>query len=427
MKKWLLFPVLAVSCLQAEVMDISRAVATAMEKNEEIQIANRDLENSKNTYTEAYSGALPVVSAQTTYLRNLYSSKIDQGAKSVNAVKDNTLSWQVDATQPLYIGGKVGTAIEIAEIYATLNQLSLDIKKDEIKAQVMKNFYNALMAREALKVTLLVQADAQKNLDRVEKLYQQGVASEFDLIKARVRFKEIKPKITELRHNVDIALNVLKISIGLDPKQDLDIKGEFNDQIALDTLNFYDRAIKNRKELKALNCQNQMYEKNVKIEFGDNLPSVFALGNYTFRSTNDDFAKTFDKNFGINSVSVGLTAKFPIFNGFSTTAKVDKAKVEVKKSGLQIEHTSRLIKLQAEQAFNKITEAKEEIVLQDETIKESERAVTIAETRYNNGIGTQLEFITSQTDLEQSRLKKIAAVNKYLQAVIDFKSAVGEL
>jgi outer membrane protein TolC len=62
--------------LLAATYTLEQAISTALENNESVRSAAQELEKSEYIYNEAFSGALPKVEANLTYLRNLYSSKI---------------------------------------------------------------------------------------------------------------------------------------------------------------------------------------------------------------------------------------------------------------------------------------------------------------------------------------------------------------
>lgn len=445
------------SAFSKTVLTLDGAIEIALERNEDVEKAREDYKKSEYEYDEAFAGALPTIDAKATYLRNIYSSDItnmnyasaagigetlrdldlitqdtfdnymgdvsNKFDKDVNAVKDNTLSLELNLVQPLYVGGKVMTAIDIAEIYEKLSRTTLELREDEVKVIVKKAFYNVLMLEEAVRVILVVKDDADRNLKNIENMYEAGLVSEYDLIKARVRVRSIEPDIIALKNNLVIAKNYLKSTLGMDLSEEIEVDGEFSENVVVDTDNYKERALDSKRELKLLGFQKEMYEKNVTIQKGDYLPSVFALGNYTFQSQNDEFGDTFEKNYGVHSASVGLMAQINLFDGFGKKARVDKANVELRKAELELQKSRRLIELQAEQTYRAIVEARDEIKARNEAILESEKALKISEVRFNNGLGTQLEVIDAQTSLEQARLNKIQAIHKLIVAKIEFEFA----
>jgi outer membrane protein TolC len=237
--------------LLAATYTLEQAISTALENNESVRSAAQELEKSEYIYNEAFSGALPKVEANLTYLRNLYSSKItnmsyyltgmanglaglnntildlhpDSGLSQMpfsqmpsaetEAMKNNTLKAELSLIQPIWLGGKVGVALEVAGIFKKMNLSAFELEKNRVVTEIKKNFYQILVLKESKKVMELVKSDAYKNLDRVEKMHKEGLVSEYDLIQARVRVKSIEPKITSIDNYYDLAKEYLKINMGI--------------------------------------------------------------------------------------------------------------------------------------------------------------------------------------------------------------------
>ncbi|MBN2857420.1 MAG: TolC family protein [Candidatus Delongbacteria bacterium] len=431
-----------------EVYDLEKAIMTALENNESVRSAAQELEKSEYVYNEAFSGALPKVEANLTYLRNLYSSKITNmeyyfasfsnalaeiagqpasplPPSEVEAMKNNTLQADISLMQPIWLGGKVGVALEVAVIFKKMNKNAFELEKNKVVTEIKKNFYQILVLKESKKVMELVKKDAYDNLDKVEKMYKEGLVSEYDFIQARVRVNSIEPKIVSIDNYYELAKEYLKINMGTDGDADFDISGELTEKIETDTSAAYEKAVENRIELQLLQYQKELLQKNIDFEYSNHYPNIIGLANYSFQSQSDDIADTFEKNYGVGALNVGVTANFPIFNGFGTKAKVDQAKVEEKKAVLNIEKTTKLIRLQVKDAVSKLSLAMEELKLRDKEIAEYEKALEITQVRYDNGLCTQLELTGAQTALETSRLNKVNTMHNMITALIDLEAATG--
>lgn len=451
MKKSLLMIIvlmLASLTLNAEVYDLEKAITTALENNESVRSAAQELEKSEYVYNEAFSGALPKVEANLTYLRNLYSSKITnmeyyfagfsnalaeiagQPASpmpppEVEAMKNNTIQADISLMQPIWLGGKVGVALEVAVIFKKMNKSAFELEKNKVVTEIKKNFYQILVLKESKIVMDMVKKDAYENLDKVEKMYNEGLVSEYDFIQAKVRVNSIEPKIVSIDNYYELAKEYLKINMGIDGDEDFDISGELTEKIEPDTSAAYQKAVENRIELQLLQYQKELLQKNIDFEYSNHYPNIIGLANYSFQSQSDDLGDTFEKDHGVGALNLGVTANFPIFNGFGTKAKVDQAKVEEKKAALNIEKTTKFIRLQVKDAVSKLSLAMEELKLRDNEIAEYEKALEITQVRYDNGLCTQLELTGAQTALETSRLNKVNTMHNMITALIDLEAATG--
>ncbi|MDA3886024.1 MAG: TolC family protein, partial [Candidatus Delongbacteria bacterium] len=164
--KLILILVLLPLILNAETYNLEKAIQIALSNNESVETARSELEKSDYVYNEAFSGALPKIDANITYLRNIYSSKItnmesyfanfangialvnntvmadypsltempfmEMPDAEVEAMKDNTIKFELNLIQPIWIGGKVGTALDIAKIYKEMSQSAFKLEKDKV-------------------------------------------------------------------------------------------------------------------------------------------------------------------------------------------------------------------------------------------------------------------------------------------------------
>ena len=60
------------------------------------------------------------------------------------------------------------------------------------------------------------------------------------------------------------------------------------------------------------------------------------------------------------------------------------------------------VRLEVEEAYDQILQAKKALDIQGETIAEAEAGLRIANLRYETGVGTQLEVLSAQTALTQA-------------------------
>jgi outer membrane protein TolC len=412
----------AVFQLVAEDIDLNRAIEIAVKNNEDVLSSKQDLKNSNYKYREALANAFPKLDAE---LNGFY--KIDSSNKLMDQTLDYATENTITLVQPIWVGGKVGTGIKIAKKYKKVSDLSYDLSVDNITVQVKESFYNVLMAKEAWNVIRLVYDNAKTNLDNIVILHSQGQVSEYDLLKARVRVKSIEPQLLQYENNYILAKQNFKSDLGIDLDREINLIGEFAVPTELDTLNFKERALENRKELKMLKLQRDMMKDNQRIAFGDYLPTISAIGQFSHTSTDDEINEMFDNDQKyLQKTQVGLNVQIPLFNGGATHSKVQQAKVEVKKADLQYMKASRQIVLQTDMLYKNLKEVMSEIDLQEETVKESEKALSIANIRYKNGMGTQIEVIDAQTELETARLNYLSTVHKFIITNIRFKQAIGE-
>ena len=407
-----------------EIISMEKAVNIALKNNEDILMADQDLKNADHQYWEAFANALPSIDASFTGVK-----KLDSTNKNMDQSMDYSLQGEITLAQPIWVGGKVGTGIKIASIYKELVQKTFQLEQEKKKVEIKQSFYNVLLARKALEVIQFVKQDADENLANLEIMYNQGLISEYDIVKARVRVKEVEPQLVQYENQLNLAEDKLKSDLVLDFDADVEFAGSINDETyksLLDIQDYQNRALNQRLELKILELQNEMYKKNKRIVQGDFLPTLSAVGSYSIQGTNDKYNKVIEDDYSNKTLNVGLNLQVPIFHGGGTYAKVKQAQVEIKKARLQLVQTKRLIELEAESHHKSMIQYAREIELHKQSVLEAEKALNIANVRYSNGVGTQIEVVDAQSNLEQAKLQELSAIHNFIKSSLMFKLSIGD-
>jgi len=72
-----------------------------------------------------------------------------------------------------------------------------------------------------------------------------------------------------------------------------------------------------------------------------------------------------------------------------------------------------------------VNEANQRVEALGETVAQAERGLQIAQVRFQNGIGIQLEVLDAQVALTTARVNRIAALHDLAAAVSALRRAVG--
>ena len=78
------------------------------------------------------------------------------------------------------------------------------------------------------------------------------------------------------------------------------------------------------------------------------------------------------------------------------------------------------VRLEVEQAYDQLVRAKKSLDIQKETIAQAEEGLKIANLRYEQGVGTQLEVLAAQSALTNAR-------NSLAQALFFFRTSKAQL
>jgi outer membrane protein len=262
----------------------------------------------------------------------------------------------------------------------------------------------------------------------VQKLYAQGQVSEFDLLRAQVQAANTRPSRIAAVDRTRLAADYLRNVLALAPETELVIDSAIEEvaisEVELEPL--VEEAMANRPELGQGDQMVKIREKLVSIASSGYRPNLGINSQVQWSSFQDEFKKTtISKNSWFRSWNVALVLNWPIFSGFETLGKVRQAKVDYTQSKLAQSQLTRRVRLEVQDAFGKVREAKERVGAIGETVDQAQRGVDIARVRFQNGVGIQLELLDAQVALTTARVNRIAALHDLAVSVSELRRAVG--
>ena len=188
------------------VLTVEKVRQRALDYNRQLLSAKKELDRAKAEIISARSGALPQLSLDGRYTRNLTARELFFGDEVIPISKNNEFDLSLSLTQPLYIGGKVGSALKIAKIYRDYSEEEVKEVEREIVYSAESIFYNAILAKSNLDVIKKESLVWNLNLEIAEKLFSQGMISEYELLRARVEKLNTEPKLISAESDLNLAL-----------------------------------------------------------------------------------------------------------------------------------------------------------------------------------------------------------------------------
>lgn len=431
-KRWRKFPLIFTTLVTTLVMlafpatitalTISEAVDLALERNEEYLVARSQLDRAEAEVQQATSDILPQLSINSGYTRNIIVPTAVFEGMRFKLGTDNQIDVGVRITQTLWHSGRVLSAIKIAKLYKQYTERGVAQAATDITFSVRQAFLSAILARDRVNVYRNALEVAQWNYDMVEKMKQQGVRSEFELLRAKVEVSNLEPQLTQAQNQARIAENRLKDLIEVDLSDSLRLEYEFDSsrmQSALQLPQLIGTAKQRRPALRQQDLLREITRKAIDVTDSENSFKFDFQSQYGWQYQADNFDLG-ESNLWSEQWSAGIVFSWPIFDGFANKAQVRKAEVDHLEAELTYEQLLDQIETEVREAYLLYREAGERLQAQETTIAEAEEGLRIAQLRYSNGVGTQLEVLSAESALTQAR-------NNYVQATHDAALAVYRL
>jgi len=437
---------------QSQILTLEDAIQLAVENNKEIKIVFMNTEKSRAAVREAFGYALPSLDASASFSHFLKKPKMpfpDFKALLTNATYsilfdenviprdenkfvpvetqlqsfalNNSYEASLTLTQVLF-SSAVFEGIGASQTYYELSRAELDNTISKTVLSVQEAFYGVLLAKAVLDITNSSFVNAQENFGNVKALYNEGMVSEFDLLQAEVRVENIRPVLLKMENVLSTAKDGLKIIIGIDQKEDVDVSGE----IQLDSIDISNEdelireALSSNFNIKSLDLKKQVDEAFVQLDVSEYWPTLAAFGNYSYAGSSDqwDF-----QNYSYSTVGLSLT--FNLWQGNRTKNAVEQSTITFKQTEEQLSQLKDFTVLDVKAKIQELKRVQSLIEVQDRTVQLAERSYNIAKVRYKEGAGSQLELQNADQDLRQARLNRIQAIHSYLTTRYELDQLLG--
>lgn len=421
----------AANCF-AKDYDLDQILKLTDENNNILKLAKLELETAQQLKREAISNALPKISADAGYRRNLQenaffiTSQDTIGNLSTQKIKissDNEFSFITTLNQTIYSFGKVGSAIIASGHYKKLVNYNFKLQRQNVLTQVKKAFYGTILLKNVYEVSKESEENAKGNYEKIKVRFDNGASSEFELLQAEVNWQNTIPQTLKVKEDYELSLNKLKSQVGISLEEEINLVGSLEKYPILPYELEFKAVLEQRPDYNSLLWKKKFDDKVTSIQFANHLPSLTGNLTYSYSSQSDKFKLEND----IDNFVVGLNLNIPIFSGGLTNSKVQQAKIDAKKTETQIAITTDLIEIELKNIYIKLQKSEQRIIAAKKGVLTAKKSFKIAESSVRNGLVTQLELKESRNALNFATVNFYTAVYEYLEAYFDWQKAIGNL
>jgi outer membrane protein TolC len=400
-------------------LDLGGAIGYALDHNFSIRQAREAIRLQEGVVTQVKSQTIPNVGAQGQWQRN--DTSISQTYPASNSF------WTVElkATQTLYAGGGVASAVRSASLTRDAAAFDLQTAIDTALLDVRTKFYNVILARDKIGVEEENVKLYEHQLEDTKNQFDTGTVSNFEVLRAKVFLANAQPNLITAKNAYRIAVEQLRQALGAtgsgafpEVAGDLDYRPQaFSAESAIES------AHAHRPELQKFEKAEEAAGESVTTARSTFYPSLQAVGAYQWTGFN--YVQPGIGSFTANGWLFGLQSTWAIFDGRATAGKVRQAKSQLELARLSKASEELEVDVEVRQAVSSLEEAQELVNASKQTIDQAAEALRLAEAKMHAGSATQLDVLTSQVSLTQARTDQLTANYNYLVALANARKAIG--
>jgi len=431
------------------------AVEYAKKNNTQVKNALLDIKIQEQVNKEVTAAALPNVSASSNlnYFPNVtvqtFPNFIAAGTYGVLAkegVKDgngNSIAMPTDlgyvqaqfgtkfynsvgvSLQQLLFDGQVFVGLQARNSTIDFAEKGAEVTEENIRANIYKIYYQLAASKNQVRILDANIERLQKLSSDTRKLFENGFAEKLDISKIEVQVSNMQTEKLKALNSINNGFLGLKLLMGMPVRDTLLLTDSitYND-IRTGVLDATQYNYTDRKEYQQAQIGLRLLDYSIRRYQLSKLPTISLSSNYNvIRQSNEiGFGGPWFK-----SSLIGLNVNVPIFNGLATNARIANAKLQFQKNQNNVEALKLSIDNDVQEAVNNYTNALATLEAQKRNMDLAETVFNQTQIKFQNGIGSQTEISTAQSDLLVAQSNFLYAMYDAITAKIDFLKATGKL
>ncbi|MBS1841955.1 MAG: TolC family protein [Acidobacteria bacterium] len=379
---------------QPIALTLAQAEQTALKNNPQITVGKLRAMIAHEFVREQRSVLLPNASINLTAVDSNPGSRIAAGGLN-NPVVFPRAAEGVVLSQLITDFGRSTNLVSSAKYQAKAEAENEIATRAQILLVVDQSFYGALQTQALVHVAEQTVQARQALADKVSALTKAKLKSDLDLSFANVDLSRAKLQLLEAKNNAETSLAELSAILGYPDLQNFNLVEEPGgiQPPEANPAPLIQQALQQRPEANSLRLEEQAAEKFGRAEHDLWRPSVSALGVVGEAPVRDDHIPNW---YG----AVGVNVQIPLFNGFLYNARAKTADLRTQASHQRLLDLQNNIARDVRIAWQDSNRAYERLSVTRELRQEANMALELAQSRYNLGLSSIVEF--SQAELQKT-------------------------
>ncbi|WP_338724467.1 TolC family protein [Pseudomonas tolaasii] len=385
------------SAAQAQTLTLDSALQAAIANNPDLAAAQWDIDFARGGRQQAGLIPNPVASVD------------------VEDTRRDSRTTSIKLSQALELGGKRGARIEVAERAQDAAALTLEQRRNALRADVIAGFYGALRAQERLELAQRSLALAERGLVVAKGRVTAGKASPVEATRAQVQLSEIRLEFNRAQIGLSDAYRSLAASTGSAAPDFQSVAAQRQSSPPLPATAQLLARLEQTPELRLAELQIQQSEASVGLEKAQRIPDLDV-----------SIGSQYDAGVRERVNLVGVSMPIPLFNRnqgnvLAASRRADQARDLRNATELRLRTETR-------QALDLWQTANTEVqAFNQQILPAAQSAVDSATRGFEMGKFNFLDVLDAQRTLIAARTQYLAATAQATDAWVRIERIYGDL
>lgn len=366
-----------------------------------------EVRQSLNSFTEPAKAFVQTILPDN----RLISSLLDQVGSytlSMPLLKRNLTTVDATLSWPIYTGGKRIYASRIGRRIVEVAHIEKSETHAALQNELIQTYYALRLSEKVVEVRKQTYQNLQQHYEHALKLEANGMITKAERLFAEVNRQEAKREWESAKQEHEMAHRALCTLLEMDenevtitPTSPLFITEELPD-----TLFFQSLIPTNNYTVGKLRLEESIAHNQLRISQSAYIPTIALLGKQTL------YAHNVPSNL-MPRTMIGIGFTWNLFDGMNREADVRMARLAQQSLVLGKEEAISKLSLAAEQLYNELQQAEEEINTLQATTTMSEELLRIRRKSFEEGMSTSTEVVDAEVMLSKVQIAMLMAYYQF--------------
>ena len=440
---------------QSQAFSLEQAIQYAQEHSTSTQLAELDVQEANEQITEYKAIGIPKVSGSVNYqyylniptqiLPDFLGPAVDGRLLNYNLISSNEVLPASDAGFPaqfgrnnnlnaglsldmLLVDGSYFLGLKAVRLARELAVRQRELTTRDIDLNVTKAYLAVMSATKNETVLLNNIESLEQTYHETRITYENGFAEKMDVDRIQLTLENLRRNLDNVKRYIEMSKNLLKFQMAYPLDQEIVLTESFDQLVNAARLTpawsgeSIDFSL--RPEYRVLETSHTLAEMDIKRQQLGYYPSLRGFGSAAATLQRN---KLFDNNEAgwFPSTYLGMGLNIPIFDGFDKKAKINKARIVLKRNEVQTDLFKQSVSLEVRNAQTQYDNARESLTASESNLELATRILETAKTKFKEGVGTSLEVIQAEREYYEAQANLMDAEYDLIVAKNDWQKALG--
>ena len=388
-------------------LTLAQAEQVALRSHPRINSATLLAAATKSVITEARAPLYPYLSGNLTSVGADHNTTLAAGTVQTSSLYTR-MAAGITINQLITDFGRTANLAESAKLRASAQEQIVGNTRATILVGVDQAYYQTLAADRVLKVAQVIVENRRLILRQVQALAQSFLKSTLDVSFAQVAVSDAELALLRAENDVQASRARLTAALGTPQTERFELADEpLPLVLEPDPEVAVAQALKQRPDLSALQLSRDASHRFAQAEKALSRPTVTLMG------VAGGLPATDPRLHGTYSAA-GVNVSVPILNGKLYAARQSEAELRAQAADREVEDLIVQVSEQVRVAWLQANAAFRSLDLTAQLVAQAEQSLRLAQTRYDNGLGSIVELNQAQVNQVAAELAAASAKYDYL-------------